>query len=1335
MRFTRRFETVGLGVGERVDEGLVVINPAPGGGRFQAALALNPVIDECLREDGLCVRDLRRDRAPLWMPEGAVGVPLLIAGGVRNGGLRWRGGEEMQIRRPETIEVARVELLQRQVLPTSHAMTWEASGGVVPMPMDLSVVALGAETRGTQPRVVVGYATHRSNGAFHPPVVAAAAPLAAGGVGSVVVDDLNGDGLDDVVLGGCDTRVVEVFAGTGDGGLASIDTEESFGCVLDLAVAEVDGDGRPDVVGGNSESIFSNVVGVWRGTEDGGLRPPFRHTADRRPSGVALGDIDGDGRPDVLLGRQGPPSIRLARADGTLVDEQLLTGDGGIEWDSRGAVARDLDGDGRIDLDISRQEPASVWIWQQSRIGGGELLEPLVLELDAPPEKLAAADLEGDGEVALVAATCSEAGGADEGHVRVAVAPFEAWGPAFDVGGCPHSMEVVDLTGDAVPDLLIGLRLPPEGGAPARAALVRGRAGGGFEPPEILGFGALAGTVNVAVGHLNTDGALDLVGSVVAADGATRLVTRLGLGTPSLPPGFQTVPAPERPRDIVAADLNHDGWPDLITADPAGVAVRLAAPGGADYGAARATPIARGTWTLRVLDLDGDAHLDVVVLSEDRRWLTVLPGDGVGGFGAPRETDLGVCAVDRLCVEEADPPLGQGLRVRDVDHDGVLDVVVGSCDGRVRVLHPEPGTGAFDRSTTLRDDVCPFDFEFGQLDGRWAPVMIAAAPETWLRILIPDGAGDYDDASVLTWVAAVARADGYRGLTNEEIAARVPEALVDAFKYEAYEVDVADLDGDGQDEIVAMQPEPFAAANYWRADPGGRWTLDRMTARLANAWWYERDSVTFGALRSVRHDDLNGDRLPEQIRTETEQIELWTPRTPVFPPTFDRLPAPGVTWPVDLNRNGQVELVATSQSVGLLGLYYLPEPAFWRMQIRDRLEPPTLEPGRSIRVPLTMLRQRVERVAVRVRLESAGYRDPALADDVVPVLGPVRLELEAPDGRVVEIEDGAGPDGRTAWQAAYRPEDVPALAELVGWHPIGNWALRIRNDGAAPVVLRDFTLLPQSWLARPTPGSRADAPQPLAMPPEAEGTVVHADSTGGVDVWDAPCADTRDPDGASPERWFELVLDEPNTVDVALSAAFPGAVAVTAECGDAAALACAAGSDARIEGLALAAGTYCVVVDGATGGHAGPFDLAVRLDAPLPPPQCPPFCEPVEEPDAGVADTGFVPDAGAAGVIACGDEDCDVPQQICCVGFDGPACEDACVGFVVPVRCDGPEDCGAGQDCCGGLAGGLGCVPEAECAALDYELCHRDIECDGVPCLQCNVLGIGDVSLCADICP
>ena len=98
------------------------------------------------------------------------------------------------------------------------------------------------------------------------------------------------------------------------------------------------------------------------------------------------------------------------------------------------------------------------------------------------------------------------------------------------------------------------------------------------------------------------------------------------------------------PRWVAAADVNHDGNPDILVANAdAGSISVLLGDGKGRFSSGRGSPIPAGHLPndLAIADMNGDGNLDVVIPNHQSPYLTILQGDGTGKFapapGSPLE--------------------------------------------------------------------------------------------------------------------------------------------------------------------------------------------------------------------------------------------------------------------------------------------------------------------------------------------------------------------------------------------------------------------------------------------------------------------------------------------------------------------------------------------------------------------------------------------------------------------------------------------------------------------------------------------------------------------------
>ena len=217
----------------------------------------------------------------------------------------------------------------------------------------------------------------------------------------VALGDVNGDGRLDFVTANSSNNTVSVLLGTGTGSFGPKTDYPTGTSPQGVALGDVNGDGRLDVVTVN----YGSTASVLLGTGAGAFSINTDYATGFRPDNVALGDVNGDGRLDIVTSNGGTAansvSVLLGAGAGTFGPHiEYATG-----ANPRGVALGDVNGDGRLDVVAANYDvlTASVLLNAGGKFRMGAELTPA-----AAYRGLAVADLDGDGKLDIVTSALGE---------------------------------------------------------------------------------------------------------------------------------------------------------------------------------------------------------------------------------------------------------------------------------------------------------------------------------------------------------------------------------------------------------------------------------------------------------------------------------------------------------------------------------------------------------------------------------------------------------------------------------------------------------------------------------------------------------------------------------------------------------------------------------------------------------------------------------------------------------------------------------------------------------------------------------------------------------------
>jgi hypothetical protein len=327
-----------------------------------------------------------------------------------------------------------------------------------------------------------------------------------------------------------------------------------------IATADLNGDGRPDVI---VPDFGTDLVSVRLNRGRGRFGPLERYAVGLKPSFIAVGDFNRDGRTDVAVSDagSGDVSVLINRGNGSFASARSypVSRPGGLSGGSFSVQAIDVNHDGVTDLVTSNSLTNDVSVLLGR--GDGTFLPARTYPIAGPhslglaPFALSVGDLTGDGSPDLVT------GGVDS----VTVMDNDGFGgftaeQSYPVGLDIACTQLGDFNGDGHPDIVA------TGTGTLNAQILLNNGNGTFRPGQNLfsgGFGPQCSSVADFTGDGKPD--LAIVNSS-STSGVGAVAIFLGRGNGTFSAG-QKIPVGIAPWATAVADFNGDHIPDLVVAN------------------------------------------------------------------------------------------------------------------------------------------------------------------------------------------------------------------------------------------------------------------------------------------------------------------------------------------------------------------------------------------------------------------------------------------------------------------------------------------------------------------------------------------------------------------------------------------------------------------------------------------------------------------------------------------------------------------------------------------------------------------------------------------------
>ena len=343
----------------------------------------------------------------------------------------------------------------------------------------------------------------------------------------VAVADLDGDGKLDIVSINNSGNTVSAFRNVSTTGTI---TTSSFAPKVDFstgtnpvfcAMGDLDADGKPDLAVTN---INSNSVSIYKNTSTTGtinFATKIDLTTGTSPRSVAFGDIDGDGKLDLVITNYSSTSFSVFRntSPGTITFAAKVDVSTGASINPSGLALGDLDADDKPEVIVTNDAGVTVSVFKNNSTPGSVTFATQVdLTAGTRPFSVTIGDLDGDTKPDLAVAsngvnTVSIFKNNSPGGTIAFAAKVD-----FATGAAPTSVVIDDLDGDGKPDLAVSNSLSPTVSILRNTISVT-------TAPIILSFNPTSGPVGSSVTITGSNFSSTTTSNTVKFNGTTAVVS------------------------------------------------------------------------------------------------------------------------------------------------------------------------------------------------------------------------------------------------------------------------------------------------------------------------------------------------------------------------------------------------------------------------------------------------------------------------------------------------------------------------------------------------------------------------------------------------------------------------------------------------------------------------------------------------------------------------------------------------------------------------------------------------------------------------------------------
>ncbi|HAI83670.1 MAG TPA: hypothetical protein DCL43_08385, partial [Chitinophagaceae bacterium] len=326
--------------------------------------------------------------------------------------------------------------------------------------------------------------------------------------------DIDGDGKAEIIVTNFSANNVGVFRNTSNGSgavtYATMVTFPTGNSTLAVVINDMDNDGKLDIVTLN----LSGSISVLRNTSTSGsisFATKVDATVGVWPLGIAVGDVDGDGKADIVTANYNDNNFSIVRNTSTSGSISLATHTTFSTGSGPASVAiSDIDGNGVVDVVIGNQDNANVSVFRNtSSVGSLSFAARVNFNTAASPVWIATGDIDNDGKLDIVSANQGAKSisilrnTSTSGTVTFATKIDVATDPA--TSAVPNFIALGDMNGDNKLDVVVSID-----GIDKVSVFRSTSTSGNISFDTCIDFSTGSNPWSVAVGDADNDGKSDI---------------------------------------------------------------------------------------------------------------------------------------------------------------------------------------------------------------------------------------------------------------------------------------------------------------------------------------------------------------------------------------------------------------------------------------------------------------------------------------------------------------------------------------------------------------------------------------------------------------------------------------------------------------------------------------------------------------------------------------------------------------------------------------------------------------------------------------------------------